>query len=162
MAFKKGNDCLHELNCSITNGKIQRSWLDALNPQPRIRLPLVAEHKNAYADIGHVWSIYHVTSRDALSVLSLIITSSCHEKSQLLHRNSHQIPPNTTVAKMDLFMQIFLPYQALVVPIDHIINAPPAKLEEGITKWKETTLFELNFIGIVVRTLRATTDLATL
>lgn len=51
-----------------------------------------------------------------------------------------------------LLIQIFLPYQSLYGPTHNMLNATPQKKQdEMLQDWKEKTLFELNFIGIVVR-----------
>jgi hypothetical protein len=49
--------------------------------------------------------------------------------------------------------QLFLPYQSLFEPINTILNAPQDRQKELVYKWKDTTLYELNFIGIVVSML---------
>jgi len=46
--------------------------------------------------------------------------------------------------------QLFLPYQSLFEPISTILNAAQDRQKELVVKWKDTTLYELNFIGIVV------------
>jgi hypothetical protein len=46
--------------------------------------------------------------------------------------------------------QLFLPYQSLFEPINTILNAPQDRQKELVVKWKDATLYELNFIGIVV------------
>ena len=53
-------------------------------------------------------------------------------------------------------VQLFFPYRYLDTPVDSILNAPPEKQEELVNKWTQTTLYELNFIGIVVRRLTRT------
>lgn len=49
-----------------------------------------------------------------------------------------------------ILIQIFLPYKSLLEPVNSILNAPFATQEELLRKWKDATLFELNFIGILV------------
>lgn len=53
-----------------------------------------------------------------------------------------------------LAVQIFLPYQSLYSPTHNMLNAAPKKKQDHMLQdWKERTLFELNFIGLVVSTL---------
>jgi len=59
----------------------------------------------------------------------------------------------TNIAKISFqtVVQLFFPYQYLDTPVNSILNAPSEKQAELVNKWTQTTLFELNFIGIVVR-----------
>jgi hypothetical protein len=61
------------------------------------------------------------------------------------------MPTNVVQFVLGIASQLFFPYQSLIHPVDSVLNATPGKeLDDAINKWKKTTLYELNFIGIVV------------